>query len=389
MRALIVFGMALAGCGKDREISVELRQEGDELERLVTSDSDDIPSRIEEGGFSQRYTSPFGDAWVYSEVLPSDEPLADVVAKTNAAADRVVDHAMGWMRWELDELDFAARAERVDTLLRLLVKEAALNLALPFDPSVPEAPGVPLFANLLLETKLVTLSDVPELLRLSERPEADESLEGFFLVRLRRIVAEVCGVEEDHEALAFFASPEAFADSWRTWLEKGGSRSLVDSPSPDSGPWDALEDLFEVAFDLQLFSDQTRVAFTLETGSAPVLTNGTFDPATGLVSWPKTTLEHGSYRPLHRYAVWVRPDRRAQRERFGRTLLVGDALFQYALWHVSLTTEQREEWEALLASDEPGVGLLARIAAFRFANRKADKSVGMGAEALRKALEAD
>src|SRR5688572_7225981 len=170
MRSLIwIAPWMLLGCGKIYELKVELRPEGDRIVRSVESRPEGGSlGKVDASQFQQCYPSAFGSAWVYSELLQGDVSLAQLVEEVTAASDRAVDLGLGWMRWELEELDFGARTDEFEDGLRLFVKETALSLALPLasGPSIDEATGIPRFLHLLLETGWISLAELPELYRL-------------------------------------------------------------------------------------------------------------------------------------------------------------------------------------------------------------------------------
>jgi hypothetical protein len=380
MRSFVwIAAVGLLGCGKSHDLKIELHPDGDLLVRSVESTPEGGSlGGVHDGQFEQCYPSVFGKAWVYSELLQGNVSLAEVVARVTAASDRAVDLGLGWMRWELEELDFGASADEFEDGLRLFVKDTALALALPLAsvPSVGEMPGIPLFLHHLLETGWISLAELPELYRLEYEP--DEASEAHLLALLRRELAEVCGVEPDDAALAFLDSRETFEGSWRAWIRSGGGQDVPDPPDEDSEPSDALSPVFREAFSFNFFGDATRVAFELETGSEPLFTNGTFDLDTGQVSWPPVHLEPNLYRPLHRFAVWVRPDEEAQRARFGSAPLQGEELFEYALWEASLTEDERAQWTKQLARLDPGEEPFDSLDAFRFDGRPAELEEASG-----------
>src|SRR5688572_21512114 len=170
MRSFIwIAAGTLLGCGERHELKVELRPEGDRLVRSVESKPEGGSlDGVHDGQFEQCYPSAFGSAWVYSELLQGDVSLAQLVEEVTAVSDRAVDLGLGWMRWELEELDFGERTDELEDGLRLFVKETALSLALPLasGPSIDEATGIPRFLHLLLETGWISLAELPELYRL-------------------------------------------------------------------------------------------------------------------------------------------------------------------------------------------------------------------------------
>ncbi len=127
---------------------------------------------------------------------------------------------------------------------------------------------------------------------------------------------------------------------------------------------DALGNL--VPFDL--FGQPDHLAVRLSLPSSPVHSNGRWDEALKQVVW-ETDIEdrtNASHFPFFCYASWAQADPEYQKEHFGRVVLTGDELTQYCLWRSSQDHQAGDEWDAFMASLQPGGGLVEKLDAFRF-----------------------
>jgi hypothetical protein len=102
--------------------------------------------------------------------------------------------------------------------------------------------------------------------------------------------------------------------------------------------------------------------------SSPVHSNGRWDEALKQVVWENDIEDrtNASHFPFFCYASWAQADQEYQKKHFGRVVLTGDELTQYCLWRSSQDKPEGGEWDAFVASLEPGSGLVERVDAFRF-----------------------
>ena len=121
-----------------------------------------------------------------------------------------------------------------------------------------------------------------------------------------------------------------------------------------------------VGFDL--FGQTDHLVVRLSLPAAPVHSNGRWDEALKQVVW-ETDIEgrtNASHFPFSCYASWAQADPEYQKEHFGKVVLTGDELTQYCLWRSSQDQQEGGEWDAFIASLQPGSGLVERVDAFRF-----------------------
>jgi len=61
------------------------------------------------------------------------------------------------------------------------------------------------------------------------------------------------------------------------------------------------------------------------------------------------------------------PDEEEQKRRFGRTLLRGEKLAEYAMWCESLSEKEAEQWDKVLAGCNAGESWTETVKSFQFA----------------------
>jgi hypothetical protein len=127
---------------------------------------------------------------------------------------------------------------------------------------------------------------------------------------------------------------------------------------------DAVGNLLQ--FDL--FGKPDHLAVQLSLPAAPGHSNGRWDEALKQVVWENDIEDrtNASHFPFFCYASWAQADQEYQKKHFGRVVLTGDELTQYCLWRSSQDKPEGGEWDAFVASLEPGSGLVERVDAFRF-----------------------
>jgi hypothetical protein len=89
----------------------------------------------------------------------------------------------------------------------------------------------------------------------------------------------------------------------------------------------------------------------------PVATNGKWEAAGNIVVWKLRQPGRGPEytNPAdNAQAAWCEPDTAFQTRHFGRVLLDGQALIDYCQWYELLKPGQKTEWDAVLATTQPG-----------------------------------
>lgn len=221
---------------------------------------------------------------------------------------------------------------------------------------------------------------------------------------LRRLLARKSGLEPSaaEGTLGFLRESEGLYASWNEHLRATPEYARIrkqaqgrTSPEGESGepePTIVLEQLLEptihdftAAIDW-VHHDELRLSLVLPV--APHETNGLWDESDRSVRWSGRLREKGGA-PTVCYALWTTPDEKFQHAHFGRTVIEGDELAQFAAMHRSLTAEQRAEFDKHLTSLEPGDAIKGRVQDFQFvgaADEAAKRTVRRMVEVLASAL---
>jgi len=232
------------------------------------------------------------------------------------------------------------------------------------------------FGQYLFERGYFTIGEIPGLFR---DVSGDDSQA--LLRRIQRLVAGKMGVPETEPvpaSLAFLADETMMEKSFdkylagtdfyraklKQWEEDKKLKPDTKQPEPSEVANDAVGNL--VGFDL--FGQPDHLAVRLSLPSSPVHSNGRWDKALKQVVW-ETDIEdrtNASHFPFVCYASWAQADQAYQKKHFGRVFLTGDELTQYCLWRSSQDAQRGGEWDAFVASLQPGSGLVKKLDAFRF-----------------------
>lgn len=140
------------------------------------------------------------------------------------------------------------------------------------------------------------------------------------------------------------------------------------------GSESVLHQLAESALlDFGLFFDSNfrKLEIELRLTEPPFATNGHVDQGGGIVSWRADidpAGQFGNRLPALFFAAWSEPARAFQERHFGRTVLEGRDLALYHEWYAMLAASDAKEWDAFVASLQPGDSLRRRIADFCFSD---------------------
>jgi hypothetical protein len=201
------------------------------------------------------------------------------------------------------------------------------------------------------------------------------------LHRIQRLVARKMGVPDTEPvpaSLAFLADGTTMEKSFdqylagtdlyrvklNRWEEDKKLKPDLKQPEPSEVLNDAIGNLIE----LDLFGQTDHLAVRLSLPSSPLHSNGRWDKTLKQVVWESDIEErtNASHFPFFCYASWAQADRQFQKRHFGRMILTGDGLTRYCLWRGSLNEREGGEWDAFVASLQPGHGLVESIDAFKF-----------------------
>jgi len=340
-----------------------------------------LPADVGGAGAYTNLTTSLGEAGFYVERFRGNDDLAGMTERRFKAADQLADLFVGWSRMELGREPGYAKLRRfLDVDFRHDLKNFSTylwegQLAGGYKTNADEE-FIVRFGQYLLERGYFTIGEIPSVFRdaSSDDPQA-------LFPRIQRLVARKMGVPDTEPvpaSLAFLADDATMEKSFdkylagtalyrarlKQWKADKKLNPDLKRPEPSKVADDAVGNLIE--FDLFGTTDHLTVQLSLP--SAPVHSNGRWDEALKRVVW-ETDIEsrtNASHLPFSCYASWAEPDREFQKEHLGKVALTGDELTQYCLWHSGQIKQAGDEWDAFVASLQPGSNLVQRIDAFRF-----------------------
>ena len=160
---------------------------------------------------------------------------------------------------------------------------------------------------------------------------------------------------------AFAQDPAATRGLVDRWLQDGGRPEGADSVAPLSAA--AFLNLSLDFMDFGVGNDHLSVRLLL--GEEPLATNGRLHDD-GSVSWRQDIGGTANTVPISLYAIWVDPANDYQLSHFGKIVLAGEDLANYALWYNGLTGGEKADWDALLDSLTPESDIDEQLERFRF-----------------------
>ncbi len=348
-----------------------------------------LPADVGGRGSYEVAATVLGSSYTYLERFRGSTDLDAELYDRRAAADRFCDLVVAWFDKQLAE---APERQAVRRFLNQEFREDLRNLTAiawlaasqngttpkPDDESGGNAQTLPAVAvrllDYLVEHDYLAAHETRSIA--SELQHEDDRWHW-----LRRLLARKSGLEPSaaEGALAFLRESEGLYASWNEHLratpeyarirKQAQGRPAPESESGEPEPTVVLEQLLEpiisdftVAIDWA-HHDELRLTLTLPV--APHETNGVWDESEMSVRWSSRLREKGGA-PTVCYAVWTTPDEKFQHAHFGRTVIEGDELAQFAALHRSLNAEQRAEFDKHLASLEPGDAIKGRVQDFQF-----------------------
>jgi len=343
--------------------------------------TNELPADVGGAGAYTNLTTSLGEAGFYVERFRGNDNLAAMSERHFQAADRLADLMVGWSRMELGrEAGYDKLHQFLDVDFRRDLKNLGAywwegQLASSYKTNADEEFAVR-FGQYLFERGYFTIGEIPGLFR---DVSGDDSQA--LLRRIQRLVAGKMGVPETEPvpaSLAFLADETMMEKSFdkylagtdfyraklKQWEEDKKLKPDTKQPEPSEVANDAVGNL--VGFDL--FGQPDHLAVRLSLPSSPVHSNGRWDKALKQVVW-ETDIEdrtNASHFPFVCYASWAQADQAYQKKHFGRVILTGDELTQYCLWRSSQDKQAGGEWDAFVASLQPGSGLVKKLDAFRF-----------------------
>lgn len=337
------------------------------------------PSDVGGAGFYVHFSTPLGTLSAYVERFRGNDDLEAELAKRRAAADQVADLVLGWLASELgDDPNFDQLRQFLDSDLRQDLKNLTLYLWINEEISdgnrKSEGEFLVRAGQYLCERGYVTPNDLPRLVQAFWGSDAAPALR-----HLQRILARKMGVPDNQsipESLAFLADPQRTQKSWekylmttdryqellKQWKEAKKTDPDAEKPKPEEVVGDLLADGF-IHFGLGRCD---KLEVKLSCPQQPLSTNGDWSAENQQVTWSGVRLPENESLPTMCFAVWSCADCAFQQEHFGKMLLDGEKLGEYALWYCGLTPQQTDQWDRFVADCKPGDRLKAAIEAFRF-----------------------
>ncbi len=340
-----------------------------------------LPEDVGGMGVYTNLVTRLGSAAFYVERFRGNDDLAGLTERRFQAADQLADLFVGWSQMELGrEPGYDQLRRFLDVDFRRDLKNVgsyvwAGQLAGNYKTNANEEFTVR-FGQYLLERGYFKVGEMPVLFR-----DASDNDTPAMLRRIQRLVARKMGMPETEPwpaALAFLAdettmeksfdkyiaTTEAYRTRLKEWEEDKNRKPDAKEPDPSAVANDAFMNLLA----LDLFGQSDHLVVRLSLPSSPAHSNGRWDEALQQVVW-ESDIEgrtNASHFPFTCYASWAQPDREFQEKHFGKVALTGDGLTQYCLWRSSQGQQAGDEWDAFIASLQPGMGLVEKLGAFRF-----------------------
>ncbi len=348
--------------------------------------TNELPDDVGGAGAYTNLTTSLGEAGFYVERFRGNDNLAGMTERRFKAADQLANLFVGWSRMELGrEPGYDKLRQFLDLDLRRDLKNLGAycwegQLAGSYKTNANEEFTVR-FGQYLFERGYFTVGEIPGLFRAASGDDSQALLR-----QIQRLVARKMGVPETKPVPAslgflgdettmeksfdkYLAGTALYRAKLKQWEKDKKLKPDLKRPEPSEVAGDAFGSLVE--FDL--FGKPDHLAVRLSLPSSPVHSNGRWDEALKQEVW-ETDIEdrtNASHFPFFCYASWAQADQEYQKEHFGKVALTGDELTQYCLWRSSQDKQEGDEWDAFVASLQPGIGLVEKLDAFRFPDEPA------------------
>lgn len=328
----------------------------------------DLPDDIGCKGSCRRTTSLLGETRIYFERFRGDPDPAGTLVAQLGAMDSLCDLLIGWTGAELGrEPRYPALRSFLDGRLRSGLRNFVLDLWLDASGTGEPYPD-------LADARIEGLAGIGWLRTMLDPLEADSAAASRKrTLALRGVLAAGMGIGDERgaaRALPFLANPDSARRSLARYLARydaeGGAPREADAIFAEyvrRGIGPALEGLGGTEDSLTI-----RLALPVP----PVESNGSWDPAAGVVRWCgtlATPTRRDTRLPMLCHAKWSVPDSVRQRLLFGRVLLRGEKLADYCSWFGRLAPQKAREWDRMLVTLKPGD--LLPLVRFRFADERA------------------
>ncbi len=346
----------------------------------------ETPQDLGGAGRLERIETSLGTLWVYVERFRGNDDLESELTKRREAVDTLVDLILGWLRKEFGE---EAKFERLEGFVNGNLRRDLKNLAVYLWAAEANSQGemetngtierLWLFGR---ERDYLTLHDVAAIMRSQETSDPALVLE-----IVARLVARELEVDPTSGTLSIFRAPQRLESSWsdhirgsdyyaecvRKEQEKSAKADKDKSPTPGEA---VIELLLEAFIHFDLASDD-MLEVTLDAAMKPISTNGIWNEAEKTVTWNESMWARPAL-PTVCSATWAVPDTKEQRKRFGDVVLTAQDLAGYAMWHESLSEQEAEQWEKVLAECHGGESWQETVKTFQFDEKTPAKELLAG-----------
>ena len=247
----------------------------------------------------------------------------------------------------------------------------------------------------LVERSYFSIEDISEVTRACQEYQATEHSQR--LLRLfQRLVADRMGAKDQipkclnflgHELAVkqsfdrYMKSTDEYAKLLAEWEKEKEENADAEKPIASA----VLNSYIALAFLPGLFSGTDSLDVKLACKVEPIVTNGTWDQEQQEVSWGRLMAGRDAQSfdsPSFLFAIWSEPNKQAQKDLFGRTILDGKELAQYCVWYRSLNQAEADEWEKLLGRVSTDTPVLNQLNEFRFSHEPPAKPDDSGNEDL-------
>ena len=291
-----------------------------------------------------------------------------IVAEIDELVDWGVDDVIRWWGWELsahphwprikDSLDGALRRDIKSFLLLLYNADLIGLLKEDLSPSIyGDVPGSDAHAEVLLFLE-ERGSDMGQVAR--ELESFGDDSDAALILYMQRLLE------------SYFDVPLPFMEVHRieASYDANVERNSTNVPNVLGGDHLIFALYYVISGNMPFdFGVRDYLNVNLSVPSEPVVSNGSYDPSRGLVSWRGLDLRSENT-PLVLYCHWVTPNEEWQRLHLGSPdALVGKELSAYVSGCEALEHQDREAWNSFIAGLEPNESGIRSLQEFSFPGR--------------------
>jgi len=343
-----------------------------------------MPNDVGGVGWYNYWPSSLGDLYSYSEQFGGNENLVIGVDRGMLAIDRLLAIVTLWLEnqfedaRDLEQMTNALGSE-IRTDLRNIFLHVWLDEASP-DGVFEDTELLIRLAQYLSNQGYFEPTDIPELYRVALASDDDDG--ELLLAFIARGIATRMGVAPEDRLppsmQALSENWEYHADAFEYWLENSEETkaAALEWAADDTSNIGLNKDgnvafgkLFEAIYNVDFLSPgSSSIQVVLSLPQEPLETNGDYDEDIGAITWSDRIddrNDEAAKLPASLYALWVEPAIEFQEQHFGKVVIEGDDLAEYAMWENSLQDKQRKDLREMLArTDEQSA--IDRLLKFRF-----------------------